>query len=131
MSSSGLSRRDASNIITRTFLKLHREIYHQLWRPRCKMKSFKDKAMDITPALLRTIKSSDFTNFHFDASPVNFSSTKESLSPLQTSKWSSLGIFWTHSAIIRGTNWLNNLSDFLKSRTVLVRFKVLAYWIVG
>ncbi|CAB4406050.1 unnamed protein product [Rhizophagus irregularis] len=131
MSSSGLSRRDSSNIITRTFLKLHREIYHQLWRPRCKMKSLKDKAMDITPALLRTVKSSDFTNFHFDTSPVNFSLTNESLSPLQVFEWSSLGIFWTHSAVIRGTNWLNNLSDFLKSRTVLVRFKVLAYWIVG
>ncbi|PKY54937.1 hypothetical protein RhiirA4_427137 [Rhizophagus irregularis] len=42
------------------------------------------------------------------------------------SEWSSLEIFWTHSAIIRGTNWLNNLSDFLKSRTVLVRFKLLS-----
>ncbi|PKY62500.1 hypothetical protein RhiirA4_489056 [Rhizophagus irregularis] len=131
MSSSGLSRRDSSNIIIRYFLKLHREIYHQLWRPRCKMKSLKDKAMDVTPALLRTIKSSDFTNFRYDTSPVNFFSTNESLSPLQVFEWSSLGIFWTHSAVIRGTNWLNNLSDFLKSRTVLVRFKVLAYWIVG
>ncbi|CAB4437131.1 unnamed protein product [Rhizophagus irregularis] len=56
-------------------------------------------------------------------SPVTLSLTNESLSPLQASEWSSLGIFWTHSAIIRGTNWLNNLSDFLKSRTVLVRFK--------
>ncbi|PKY61331.1 hypothetical protein RhiirA4_431746, partial [Rhizophagus irregularis] len=69
MSSSGLSRRDSSNIIIRYFLKLHREIYHQLWRPRCKMKSLKDKAMDVTPALLRTIKSSDFTNFRYDTSP--------------------------------------------------------------
>ncbi|PKY61172.1 hypothetical protein RhiirA4_431634, partial [Rhizophagus irregularis] len=83
MSSSGLSRRDSSNIIIRYFLKLHREIYHQLWRPRCKMKSLKDKAMDVTPALLRTIKSSDFTNFRYDTSPVNFFSTNESLSPLQ------------------------------------------------
>jgi hypothetical protein len=130
-SSSGLSRRDASSLITRQYLKLHREIYHQLWRPRCKMKSLKDKAMNITPALLRTVKSSDFTNFRFDTSPVDPSMTKASLSPLQASEWSSLGIFWAHSAIIRGTNWLNNLSDFLKSRTVLVRFKVLAYWIVG
>ncbi|PKY49778.1 hypothetical protein RhiirA4_465895 [Rhizophagus irregularis] len=129
--SSGLSRRAVSNIILRNFLKLHRKIYHQLWRPRCKMKSLKDKALGITPTMLRTMKCSDFTNFQFDASPVTLSSTNESLSPLQTSEWSSLGIFWTHSAIIRGTNWLNNLSDFLKSRTVLVRFKVLAYWIVG
>ncbi|PKY62477.1 hypothetical protein RhiirA4_432558, partial [Rhizophagus irregularis] len=73
ISSSGLSRRDSSNIIIRTFLKLHREIYHQLWRPRCKMKSLKDKVMDITPALLRTVKSSDFTNFHFDTSPMAIS----------------------------------------------------------
>ncbi|CAB4437153.1 unnamed protein product [Rhizophagus irregularis] len=131
ISSSGLSRRDASSLITRQYLKLQREIYHQLWRPRCKMKSLKDKAMNITPALLRTVKSSDFTNFQFDTSPVDPSMTNVSLSPLQASEWSSLGIFWTHSAIVRGMNWLNNLSDFLKSRIVLVRFKVLAYWIVG
>src|SRR6185369_3751021 len=131
MNCSGLSRRDASNLITRQFLKLHREIYHQLWRPRCKMKSLKDKAMNITPALLRTTKSSDFTNFRFDASPFIFSTTNESLPPLQVSEWSSIGTFWIHSAVIRGTNWFNNLSDFLKSRTVLVRFKVLTYWMVG
>ncbi|CAB4407461.1 unnamed protein product [Rhizophagus irregularis] len=71
--SSGLARRDASTIITRCFLKLQREIYHQLWRPRCKLKSFKNKAMNISPALLRTNKSSDFSNFCFDASPVVFS----------------------------------------------------------
>ncbi|PKY61362.1 hypothetical protein RhiirA4_486231 [Rhizophagus irregularis] len=130
-SNSGLPRRAASQIILRNYLKLHREIYHQLWRPRCKMKALKDKALNITPTMLKTMKCSDFTNFRYDASPVIFSSTNESLSPLQASEWSSLGIFWTHSAIIRGTNWLNNLSDFLKSRTVLVRFKVLAYWIVG
>ncbi|PKY55132.1 hypothetical protein RhiirA4_474391 [Rhizophagus irregularis] len=34
-------------------------------------------------------------------SPVTLSLTNESLSPLQASEWSSLGIFWTHSAIIR------------------------------
>ncbi|CAB4405833.1 unnamed protein product [Rhizophagus irregularis] len=119
-SSSGLPQRDASKIILRQFLKLHREIYHQLWRPRCKMKSLKDTALNITPTMLRTMKFSDFTNFQFDTSPVTPSSTNESPSPLQASEWSSLGIFWTHSAIIRGTNWLNNLSDFLKSRTVLV-----------
>ncbi|CAB4411427.1 unnamed protein product [Rhizophagus irregularis] len=95
------------------------------------MKSLKDTVLNITPAILHTIKCSDFTNFRFNTSPVIPSLTNESLSPLQASEWSSLGIFWTHSAIIRGTNWLNNLSDFLKSRTVLVRFKVLAYWIVG
>ncbi|CAB4419458.1 unnamed protein product [Rhizophagus irregularis] len=131
ITSSGLSRRAASTmIILRQFLKLHREIYHQLWQPRCKMKSLKDKVLDITPTMLRTMKCSDFTNFRFDVSPVTLSSINESLSPLQASEWSSLGIFWTHSAIVRGTNWLNNLSDFLKSRTVLVRFNVLAYWIV-
>src|SRR6185369_6452371 len=92
MNCSGLSRRDASKIITRQFLKLHCEIYHQLWRPRCKMKSLKDKATNITPALLRTNKSSDFSNFQFDASPLIFSATDESLSPLQAFEWSSLGI---------------------------------------
>ncbi|PKY62391.1 hypothetical protein RhiirA4_488791, partial [Rhizophagus irregularis] len=30
-SNSGLSRRAASQIILRNYLKLHREIYHQLW----------------------------------------------------------------------------------------------------
>ncbi|CAB4407469.1 unnamed protein product [Rhizophagus irregularis] len=95
------------------------------------MKSLKDTALNITPTMLRTMKCSDFTNFRFDTSSVTPSLTNESLSPLQASEWSSLGIFWTHSAIIQGTNWLNNLSDFLKSRTVLVRFRVLAYWIVG
>ncbi|CAB4431598.1 unnamed protein product [Rhizophagus irregularis] len=127
----GLPRRAASKIISRQFLKLHREIYHQLWRPRCKLKALKDTALNITPTMLRMMKCSDFTNFRFDTSPVTPSLTNESLSSLQASEWSSLGIFWTHSAIIRGTNWLNNLSDFLKSRTVLVRFRVLAYWIVG
>ncbi|CAB4413296.1 unnamed protein product [Rhizophagus irregularis] len=131
ISSSRLSRRDASKLISRQFLKLHREIYHQLWRPRCKMKSLKDTALNITPTMLRTMKCSDFTNFRFDTSPVTLSLTNESFSPLQASEWSSLGIFWIHSAIIRGINWFDNLSDFLKSRTVLVRFKVLAYWIVG
>ncbi|CAB4446818.1 unnamed protein product [Rhizophagus irregularis] len=43
-----------------------------------------------------------FTNFRFDTSPVTLSLTNESLSPLQASEWSSLGIFWIHSAIIRG-----------------------------
>ncbi|CAB4422049.1 unnamed protein product [Rhizophagus irregularis] len=100
-SSSGLPRRAASKIILRQFLKLHREIYHQLWRPRCKMKSLMDTALNITPAMLRTMKCSDFTNFRFDTSPVTPSLTNESLSPLQASEWSSLGIFWTHSAIIR------------------------------
>ncbi|CAB4437104.1 unnamed protein product [Rhizophagus irregularis] len=113
------------------FLLSKREIYHQLWRPRCKMKSLKDKAMNISPALLRMTKSSDFSNFRFDTSPVEFSMTNESPTTLQASEWSSIGIFWTHSAIIRGMNWFDNLLDFLKSRTVLVRFKVLAYWIVG
>ncbi|PKY57186.1 hypothetical protein RhiirA4_478085 [Rhizophagus irregularis] len=89
-----------SLVSPRNFLKLHREIYHQLWRPRCKMKSLKDKALDITPTMLRTMKCSDFTNFRFDTSPVTLSLTNESLSPLQASEWSSLGIFWTHSAII-------------------------------
>ncbi|CAB4431674.1 unnamed protein product [Rhizophagus irregularis] len=115
ISSSGLPWRAASKIILRQFLKLHREIYHQLWRPRCKLKSLKDTALNIMPTMLRTMKCSDFTNFRFDASPVTLSLTNESLAPLQASEWSSLGIFWTHSAIIRGTNWLNNLSDFLKS----------------
>ncbi|PKY52857.1 hypothetical protein RhiirA4_425607 [Rhizophagus irregularis] len=130
-SSFRLPRRAASKLILRQFLKLHREIYHQLWRPRCKMKSLKDTALNITPTMLRTMKCSDFTNFQFDTSPVTPFLTNKSLSPLQAFEWFSLGIFWIHSAIIRGTNWLNNLSDFLKSRTVLVRFKVLAYWIVG
>ncbi|CAB4409470.1 unnamed protein product [Rhizophagus irregularis] len=130
-SSFRLPRRAASKLILRQFLKLHREIYHQLWRPRCKMKSLKDTALNITPTMLRTMKCSDFTNFQFDTSPVTPFLTNKSLSPLQAFEWFSLGIFWIHSAIIRGTNWLNNLSDFLKSRTVLVRFKVLVYWIVG
>ncbi|PKY49958.1 hypothetical protein RhiirA4_466157, partial [Rhizophagus irregularis] len=68
-SSSGLPRRAASKIILRQFLKLHREIYHQLWRPRCKMKSLMDTALNITPTMLRTMKCSDFTNFRFDTSP--------------------------------------------------------------
>ncbi|PKY59321.1 hypothetical protein RhiirA4_481964, partial [Rhizophagus irregularis] len=86
ISSSGLSRRAASKIISRQFLKLHREIYHQLWRPRCKMKSLKDTALNITPTMLRTMKCSDFTNFRFDTSPVTLSATNESLSPLQISE---------------------------------------------
>uniref|UniRef100_U9UUK9 Uncharacterized protein n=1 Tax=Rhizophagus irregularis (strain DAOM 181602 / DAOM 197198 / MUCL 43194) TaxID=747089 RepID=U9UUK9_RHIID len=48
-------------------------------------------------------RSSDFTNFHYDTSLVTSFLTNESPSPLQASEWSSL---------------------------VLVRFKVLAYWIV-
>ncbi|PKY59105.1 hypothetical protein RhiirA4_430182, partial [Rhizophagus irregularis] len=51
--SSGLPRCAASKIILRQFLKLHREIYHQLWRPKCKMKSLKDMALNITPTMLR------------------------------------------------------------------------------
>uniref|UniRef100_U9TSI5 Uncharacterized protein n=1 Tax=Rhizophagus irregularis (strain DAOM 181602 / DAOM 197198 / MUCL 43194) TaxID=747089 RepID=U9TSI5_RHIID len=47
-------------------------------------------------------RSSDFTNFHYDTSPVTSSLTNESPSPLQAFEWSLLGIFWTHSAIIRG-----------------------------
>ncbi|PKY50937.1 hypothetical protein RhiirA4_467705, partial [Rhizophagus irregularis] len=103
-SSFGLPRRAASKIISRQFLKLHREIYHQLWRPRCKLKALKDTALNITPTMLRMMKCSDFTNFRFDTSPVTPSLTNESLSSLQASEWSSLGIFWTHSAIIRESN---------------------------
>uniref|UniRef100_U9TKD2 Uncharacterized protein n=1 Tax=Rhizophagus irregularis (strain DAOM 181602 / DAOM 197198 / MUCL 43194) TaxID=747089 RepID=U9TKD2_RHIID len=69
---------------------LHREIYHQLWRPRCKMKSFKDKALDIMPALFRITKSSNFTNFHYDTSSVTFFLANKSHSSLQASKWSFL-----------------------------------------
>ncbi|GBC18659.2 hypothetical protein GLOIN_2v1762475 [Rhizophagus irregularis DAOM 181602=DAOM 197198] len=91
-SDSELPRRSACNIILRNFLKLQREIYHQLWRPRCKMKSLKDKALDIMSAILRMTKSSNFTNFHYDTSSVTSFLTNESFSPLQAFKWSSLGL---------------------------------------
>ncbi|CAB4409638.1 unnamed protein product [Rhizophagus irregularis] len=44
---SGLKYRSVSSIISRTFLKLQREIYHNLWRPRCKIKVQHDLAKGI------------------------------------------------------------------------------------
>ncbi|PKY56867.1 hypothetical protein RhiirA4_477469 [Rhizophagus irregularis] len=53
---SGLKYRSVFSIISRTFLKLQREIYHGLWRLRCKIKVQQDLAKGLRqlPSSLRT-----------------------------------------------------------------------------
>ncbi|CAB4434830.1 unnamed protein product [Rhizophagus irregularis] len=53
---SRLSYKLISPIISRTFLKLQREIYHGLWRLRCKLKVANNAAKDILPSTLRLYK---------------------------------------------------------------------------
>ncbi|PKY54773.1 hypothetical protein RhiirA4_473767 [Rhizophagus irregularis] len=67
MRQSGLSYSFLSSIISRTFLKLQREIYHGLWRPRCKLKVEKDAAKNILPNTLRSYKGPFVQHFHFSA----------------------------------------------------------------
>ncbi|PKY63188.1 hypothetical protein RhiirA4_491306 [Rhizophagus irregularis] len=112
---SGLNYRAISSIISRTFLKLQREIYHGLWRPRCKLKVQKDLAKGITPSTLRTYKGPSVQSFHFSTPQVILSSVDVPLSPLQASEWASLGIFWLHSSLTRRQTWFHHLSGFLKS----------------
>ncbi|PKY59459.1 hypothetical protein RhiirA4_482228 [Rhizophagus irregularis] len=87
---SGLKYRAISSIISRTFLKLQREIYHGLWRPRCKIKVQQDLAKGIMPSTLRSYKGPSVQPFRFSAPQVNLSSADVPLSPLQTSEWAFL-----------------------------------------
>ncbi|PKY59951.1 hypothetical protein RhiirA4_483124 [Rhizophagus irregularis] len=112
---SGLKYRSVSSIIFRTFLKLQREIYHNLWRPRCKLKVQHDLAKGIAPSTLRSYKGSSVQPFCFSAPQVALSSADVPLSPLQTFEWASLGIHWLYSSLTRRTTWSHHLSGFLKS----------------
>jgi hypothetical protein len=117
---SGLNYNSISGFICRTFLKLQREIYHGLWRPRCKIKALKNLAKGISPSTLRLYKGPSVHPFRFFAPPVILSPADVPLSPLQTSEWASLGVFWLHSSLTRRKIWFHHLSGFLKSRTVLI-----------
>ncbi|PKY54199.1 hypothetical protein RhiirA4_472870 [Rhizophagus irregularis] len=128
---SGLKYRSVSSIISRTFLKLQREIYHNLWRPRCKIKVQQDLAKGITPSTLRSYKGPSVQPFRFSAPQVILSPADVPLSPLQTSEWASLGIHWLHSSLTRRTTWSHHLSGFLKSRTVLIWNHILAVLRIG
>ncbi|PKC16397.1 hypothetical protein RhiirA5_407105 [Rhizophagus irregularis] len=75
-----------------TFLKLQREIYHGLWRLRCKIKVTKDLAKGILPSTLRSYKGSAVQTFRFSAPQVTLSQANGPLSPLQAYEWFSLGI---------------------------------------
>ncbi|PKY54936.1 hypothetical protein RhiirA4_474044 [Rhizophagus irregularis] len=87
---SSLKYGSVSSIISRTFLKLQREIYHGLWRPRCKIKIQQDLAKGITPSALRSYKGPSVQPFRFSAPKVILSPADAPLSPLQTSEWASL-----------------------------------------
>ncbi|CAB4420722.1 unnamed protein product [Rhizophagus irregularis] len=128
---SGLKYRSVSSIISRTFLKLQREIYHGLWQPKCKIKVQHDLAMGITPSTLRSYKGPSVQPFRFSALQVIFSPADVPLSPLQTFEWASLGIYWLHSSLTRRTTWSHHLSGFLKSRTVLIWNHILAVLRIG
>ncbi|PKY55344.1 hypothetical protein RhiirA4_474714 [Rhizophagus irregularis] len=89
----------ASCIVSRTFMKLQREIYHKLWRPRCKLKALKDLAKGISPSILRSYRGPSVQPFRFSAPQVTLSLADGPLSPLQASEWASLGIHWFHSSL--------------------------------
>ncbi|CAB4420637.1 unnamed protein product [Rhizophagus irregularis] len=131
MKYSGLKYRSISSIISRTFLKLQREIYHGLWRPRCKIKVQQDLAKGIMPSALRSYKGPSVQHFRFSAPQVILSPADVPLSPLQTSEWAFLGIHWLHSFLTRRITWSHHLSDFLKSRTVLIWNHILAVLRIG
>jgi hypothetical protein len=112
-------------------LKLQREIYHGLWRPRCKIKVIKDLANGISPSTLRSYKGPSVQPFCFSAPQVILALADVPLSPLQTSEWASLGVFWLHSSLTRRKTWFHHLSGFLKSRTVLIWNNILAVLRIG
>ncbi|PKY52546.1 hypothetical protein RhiirA4_425359 [Rhizophagus irregularis] len=128
---SGLNYRAVSPIISRTFLKFQRELYHGLWRPRCKLKVQTDLAKGITPSILRSYKGPSIQPFRFSSPQVTLSPVDVPLSPLQTSEWASLGIYWLHSSLARRKTWFHHLSGFLKSRTVLIWNNILAVLRIG
>ncbi|CAB4400838.1 unnamed protein product [Rhizophagus irregularis] len=88
-----------SPIISRTYLKLQREIYHGLWRLRCKIKVTKDVVKGILPSTLRSYKGPSVQPFHFSAPQVALSLADRPLFLLQAFEWSSLGIKWLHSSL--------------------------------
>ncbi|GBC50295.2 hypothetical protein GLOIN_2v1477262 [Rhizophagus irregularis DAOM 181602=DAOM 197198] len=118
-------------IISRIYLKLQREIYHGLWRSRCKIKVTKDTAKGILPSTLRSYKGPSVQPFRFSAPPIALSQADEPLSPLQASEWSSLGIKWLHSSLTQRLSWFHHLLGFLKSRTVLIWNNILAGCKIG
>ncbi|PKY63369.1 hypothetical protein RhiirA4_492036, partial [Rhizophagus irregularis] len=87
---SGFKYRLISSIISRSFLKLQREVYHKLWQPRCKIKVQQDLANGITPSILCSYKGPTVQPFRFSSPQVALSSADMPLSPLQTSEWASL-----------------------------------------
>ncbi|CAB4437020.1 unnamed protein product [Rhizophagus irregularis] len=128
---SGLKYHSVSSIISRTFLKLQREIYHNLWRPRCKIKIQQDLAKGIMPSTLRSYKGPSVQPFRFSAPHVTLSPADVPLSPLQTSEWACFGIHWLHSSLAQRKTWFHHLSGFLKSRTVLIWNHILAVLRIG
>ncbi|PKY22626.1 hypothetical protein RhiirB3_503700 [Rhizophagus irregularis] len=118
-------------IISRIYLKLQHEIYHGLWRSRCKIKVTKDTAKGILPSTLRSYKGPSVQPFCFSAPPIALSQADEPLSPLQASEWSSLGIKWLHSSLTQRLSWFHHLLGFLKSRTVLIWNNILAGCKIG